>query len=120
VEKELAAVRVALEQDRDRLEARAREVEAREQALGEREDEPDPYVERENELRRLEAKLDTRERELVLARQGLDAERNDLRDRERALRRREVVEVRQSFDVPLAPPSFGEGLAAFVSSRPRR
>ncbi len=52
-------------------------------------------------------------------RQGLDAEWNTLRDRERALRRREVAEVRQSFDVPLAPPSFSEGLAAFARERSR-
>jgi hypothetical protein len=30
-----------------------------------------------------------------------------------------VVDVRQSFDAPLVPPSFSEGLAAFVSSRSR-
>jgi hypothetical protein len=52
-------------------------------------------------------------------RQGLDAERNTLRDRERALRRREVAEARQSFETPLAPPSFSEGLAAFVRERER-
>jgi hypothetical protein len=28
--------------------------------------------------------------------------------------------VRQSFDAPLVPPGFSEGLAAFVSSRGRR
>ena len=49
-------------------------------------------------------------------RQGLDAERNALLERERALRRREVADVRQSFDAPFAAPSFSEGLAAFVSS----
>ena len=60
-----------------------------------------------------------RERELALVRQGLDAERNALLERERALRRREVAEVRQSFDAPLVAPSFSEGLAAFVSWRSR-
>ena len=52
-------------------------------------------------------------------RQSLDAERNALRDRERGLRRREVAEVRQSFDAPLAPPSFSDGLAAFARERSR-
>ena len=75
--------------------------------------------EREDELRRLEGRLDARERELALMRQGLDAERNALRDRERGLRRREVAEVRQSFDAPLAPPSFSDGLAAFARERSR-
>ena len=60
-----------------------------------------------------------RERELALLRQGLDAERNTLLERERALRRREVAGVRQSFDEPFVAPSFSEGLAAFVSSRLR-
>jgi chromosome segregation ATPase len=121
VEKELASRRIELERERDGLEARGREVEAREQALGTADpDDADPYAEREQELRQLEARLATRERELALMRQGLDAERNAVHDRERALRRREVVEVRQSFDAPLVPPSFGEGLAAFVSSRGRR
>jgi hypothetical protein len=127
VEKKLAARRIELEQERDRLEARAREVEARTSALEElaAAEEPapveraDPYAEREAELRRLEAKLEARDGELALVRQTLDAERNDLLDRERALRRREVVDVRQSFDSPLVPPSFSEGLAAFVSSRSR-
>jgi hypothetical protein len=127
VEKELAARRIELEHERDRLEARAREVETRTSALEEiaAAEEPAPvervdaYAEREAELRRLEAKLEAREGELALVRQSLDAERNDLLDRERALRRREVVDVRQSFDAPLVPPSFSEGLAAFVSSRSR-
>jgi hypothetical protein len=43
-----------------------------------------------------------------------------LLDRERAIRRREVAEVRQSYDAPLQTPGFSEGLAAFVSSRSRR
>jgi hypothetical protein len=126
VEKELAARRIELEQERDRLEARAREVETRTSVLEElatAEPAPvertDPYAEREAELRGLEAKLEAREGELALVRQSLDAERNDLLDRERALRRRELVDVRQSFDSPLVPPSFSEGLAAFVSSRSR-
>jgi hypothetical protein len=42
-----------------------------------------------------------------------------LRDRERALRRREVADVRQSFEAPLAPPSFSEGLASFARERAR-
>jgi hypothetical protein len=128
VEKELASHRIELEQERDRLEARAREVEARAlevetvpSALEPIPSKPrarkaNPYAKRENELRRLEATLGARERELALMRQGLDAERNALLDRERALRRREVADVRQSFDEPLIAPSFSEGLAAFVSS----
>ena len=78
-----------------------------------------PAGEGERELRRLEARLESRERELALMRQGLDAERNALLDRERALRRREIAEVRQSFEPPLAPPSFSEGLASFVRERSR-
>ena len=124
VEKELAASRIELEQERARLEARAREVGTRtgavEAALESQAHEGGPDAVRVNELRRLEAKLDARERELALARQGLDAERNTLLQRERALRRREAAEVRQSFDAPLQAPSFSEGLAAFVSSRPRK
>jgi hypothetical protein len=71
-------------------------------------------------LRRLEARLEARERELALLRQGLDAQRIELRDRERTLRRREAADVRQTFEPPLTPPSFAEGLASFVSSRGRR
>src|SRR5262249_62353625 len=74
----------------------------------------------ERALRDLEARLDTRERELALIRQGLDAERNALLEREREVRRRELAELRQSFGTPLAPPGFAEGLAAFVHSRRRR
>jgi hypothetical protein len=69
---------------------------------------------RERELERLETKVDARERDLLLLRQGLDSERNALLERERALRRREVAEVRESFAPPLAPPSFSEGLAALA------
>jgi DNA repair exonuclease SbcCD ATPase subunit len=76
--------------------------------------------EQERALRELEAKLDIRERELALVRQGLDAERNALLAREREVRGRELAELRQSFGSPLTPPSFAEGLAAFVSSRRRR
>jgi len=76
--------------------------------------------EQERALRELEARLDFREHELALVRQGLDAERNALLVRERELRRRELAELRQSFGTPLAPPGFAEGLAAFVSSRRRR
>jgi chromosome segregation ATPase len=122
VEKELATRRIELEQERERLETRARQVEARTSGLEVVAAEPDdapagPYAQRERELRRLEATLAARERELALLRQGVDAERNALLERERALRRREAAEVRQSFDPPLAAPSFSEGLAAFVSSR---
>jgi len=120
IEKELAQARIELEEERERLEARAREVEARAHAAGEDES-GDPYAERENELRALEAKLEQRDRELALVRQGLDAERNSLLERERMLRRREVAEVRQPFGAPFAPPSFSDGLAAFARSRsPRR
>ncbi|HEY2371926.1 MAG TPA: hypothetical protein VGH82_05210 [Gaiellaceae bacterium] len=76
--------------------------------------------EQERALRELEAKLDVRERELALVRQGLDAERNALLERERELRRRELSELRQSFGTPLAPPGFADGLASFVSARRRR
>ena len=128
VEKALAARRIELEAERDRLEARAAELEAQVQALSEPPapepalaPAPDPQlVERERELQRLEATLEERERELALVRQGIDAERNALAERERALRRREIAEVRQSFDEPLTPPRFSDGLAAFVSARGRR
>jgi DNA repair exonuclease SbcCD ATPase subunit len=76
--------------------------------------------EQERALRELEARLELRERELALVRQGLDAERNALLAREREVRSRELAELRQSFGTPLSPPSFAEGLAAFVSSRRRR
>jgi len=76
--------------------------------------------EQERALRELEARLDIRERELALIRQGVDAERNALLAREREVRSRELSELRQSFGAPLAPPGFAEGLAAFVSSRRRR
>ena len=105
VEKELAARRIELE-------TRAREV-------GPHDREHEPADPRESELRRLEERLDARERELAVLRRGLDAERNTLLERERALRRRELADVRQSFDEPFAAPSFSEGLAAFVSSRLR-
>jgi chromosome segregation ATPase len=118
IEKELAAVRIELEGRREELEARAREVEARTRELSGAG--TDPYAEREAELRRLELKLSERERDAALMRQGLDAERNTLLDRERALRRREIADVRQSFGAPLAPPSFSEGLAAFARDRTRR
>jgi hypothetical protein len=126
VEKELAARRIELEQERDRLEAGPREVITRTGALetggaaAEPRADEDPSATRASELRRLEAKLDARERELALTRQSLDAERNTLLDRERALRRRESAEARQSFGAPPQTPSFSEGLAAFVSSRPRK
>jgi chromosome segregation ATPase len=118
IEKELAAVRIELERQRDELEARAREIEAKTRELSG--SGTDPYAEREAELRRLELKLSERERDVALMRQGLDAERNTLLDRERALRRREIADVRQSFEAPLVPPSFSEGLAAFARDRTRR
>ena len=134
VEKRLAASRIELEQERERLDARVqaleqrgRELEAQAAALdggtvdaGEAAAKLVTVEERERTLRRLEAKLEARERELALMRQGVDAERNALLDRERALRRREVAEVRESFAPPLAAPSFSDGLAAFVRTRSRR
>jgi hypothetical protein len=117
-EKELATIRVELERQRESVEARERR--ARAIAAGSGEPGPDPYEEREQELRRLEARLEVRERELALLRQGLDAQRIELRERERTMRRREVADVRQTFEPPLAPPSFAEGLAAFVRTRGRR
>jgi hypothetical protein len=116
-EKELATIRVELEHQRESVEARERR--ARALAAGSGEAGPDPYEEREQELRQLEARLEVRERELALQRQGLDAVRIELRERERTLRRREAADVRQSFEPPLTPPSFADGLAAFVRSRKR-
>jgi chromosome segregation ATPase len=133
VEKSLAATRIAIEQERERLEARerelaaqVRELEARAAVLGSaavvETDTPESDAAarlaaldaREQELERLETKVEARERDLLLLRQGLDSERNALLERERALRRREVAEVRESFAPPLAPPSFSEGLAALA------
>jgi uncharacterized protein (DUF3084 family) len=121
VEKDLAARRVELRQERELLDARAAELESRARTLAHRDD-PAPAIPsgREDELRELEARLEARERELALIRQGLDAERNSLLERERAIRRREIAEVRQSFGAPLAAPGFSEGLASFVASRGRR
>jgi IgA-specific serine endopeptidase len=99
VEKELAALRVELERKRPAAVL--------------------PPGERADELAKLEARLDARERELALMRQRLDAERNALRERERVLRRREIAEVRQSFEPPLAPPSFSDGLASLARERSR-
>lgn len=122
-ERELAALRLQLERERERIEARERAAAAR-AAPDPEQTQPEPHDhprgEREAELRRLEARLDARERELALVRQGLDAQRIELRERERALRRRDLAEARQAFEAPLSPPSFGEGLAAFVASRSRR
>jgi len=118
-EKELASIRVELERQRQSVAARERR--ARAIAAGEADPGgPDPYDEREEELRRLEERLDVRERELALQRQGLDAQRIELHERERTQRRREIADVRQTFEPPLTPPSFAEGLAAFVRSRGRR
>jgi hypothetical protein len=117
-EKELASIRVELERQRQSVAARERRVRAL--AAGEADPGgPDPYDEREEELRRLEERLEVRERELALQRQGLDAQRIELRERERTQRRREVADVRQTFEPPLTPPSFADGLAAFVRSRKR-
>lgn len=80
----------------------------------------EPVDRHELELRRLEARIETRERELALMRQGIDSERNALLERERSLRRREAADIRQSFEAGLEPPSFSEGLAAFVRDRSRR
>jgi hypothetical protein len=117
-EKELASIRVELERQRQSVAARERRVRAL--AAGEADPGgPDPYDEREEELRRLEERLEVRERELALQRQGLDAQRIELLERERTQRRREVADVRQTFEPPLTPPSFADGLAAFVRSRKR-
>jgi DNA repair exonuclease SbcCD ATPase subunit len=116
-EKELATIRVELEHQRESVEARERR--ARALAAGSGDPGPDPYEEREQELRQLEARLEVRERELALQRQGLDAVRIELRERERTLRRSEVSDLRQTFEPPLLPPSFADGLAAFVRSRKR-
>jgi hypothetical protein len=117
VEKELAAARIELE--RERLEPR-REV-ASDAPLADAEPGPESGQlepgDRTRELYRVEARLEARERELALLRQRLDAERNVLLERERAVRRREAAEMRRSFEPPLAPPGFGDGLAAFVRSR---
>ncbi|HVA31868.1 MAG TPA: hypothetical protein VMU58_11425, partial [Gaiellaceae bacterium] len=120
----LAAKRIELEQEGTRLDRRARELEARSTALDrsatrEVDVEVAAASERERALEQLEAKLETRERELALIRQGLDAERNVLLERERALRRREVADMRESFAPPLAPPSFSDGLAALARLPPR-
>jgi hypothetical protein len=118
-EKELASIRVELDRQRQSVMARERRV----RAIAAGEDDPggpDPYAEREEELRRLEERIEVRERELALQRQGLDAQRIELRDRERTMHRREAADVRQSFEPPLTPPSFAEGLAAFVRTRGRR
>ena len=118
-ERELATIRVELERKRRSVEARERRLRAI--AAGEADPGgPDPYEEREDELRGLESRLEVRERELALLRQGLDAQRIELRERERTLHRREVADVRQTFEPPLTPPSFAEGLAAFVRSSGRR
>jgi len=131
-ERELASA------ERAQLELRAEEARRAEKELANRRREFDALIsgggvrvgraaqltggpgEQERAVRELEAKLDFRERELALVRQGLDAERNALLERERELRRRELAELRESFGTPLAPPGFTEGLAAFVSARRRR
>lgn len=112
IEKELAAQRIELETRLRLLEKGVAGDAPAGRALL-------PDDDRARELLRLEAKIEARERDLALARQGLDAERNALLERERALRRRELAEVRQSNEPPFTPPSFSEGLAAFVRSRER-
>jgi hypothetical protein len=141
VEKSLAAMRIEIEQERDRLDARerelaaqVRELETRAAALDvaaraevehearvehEAETRIDSLGRRERALEEQETTLAARERELLLLRQGIDADRNALLERERALRRREVAEVRESFAPPLAPPSFSVGLATFARLRSR-
>jgi hypothetical protein len=121
VERSLATARIALEQERERLEARERELTAQVRTLQNRvAAEPEPQLDpRLETLEAQEAKLAARERELLLLRQGIDAERNALLERERALRRRELAEVRESFTPPLAPPSFSEGLAALAHRKKR-
>jgi len=110
VERQLAAARIALEQgrreqagtvERDAA-AKLADVEKRELSLASRESE-----------------VETREREIDQVRKRLESERNALLDRERALRHRDVVDVRETFVPPLAPPSFSEGLAALARSRSR-
>jgi hypothetical protein len=119
IERELAARRIEIDGERDLLLARIRELEARSVALAD--GKPlSPEDARVRELHVLESKLDIRERELALMRQGVDAERNSLLDRERAVRRREAAEMRQIFEPPLLPPSFSEGLAAFANERRRK
>ena len=123
VEKQLAAARIDLEQQRGRIEARAQEVEARAAAIEGETERDEAHVadagERELALEQLETKLQARERELALIRRQIDADRTELLERERALRRREISDVRESFAPPLTPPSFSEGLAAFVRTRSR-
>jgi hypothetical protein len=127
VEKSLATLRIALEARERELEAQMSALESRAAALdaaARAEVEHETRIEhgaaeRAEELEQREAKLAARERELLLLRQGIDADRNALLERERALRRREVAEVRESFAPPLAPPSFSEGLAAFARLRSR-
>jgi chromosome segregation ATPase len=109
VEKELAALRVQLERERTRSGIAAE--------TGDPSEVDPPVPAGKDELRRLEARLEAREHELGLMRQRLDADRNALLARERALHRREAAEARLSFEAPLAPPSFSEGLAAFTHGR---
>jgi hypothetical protein len=119
IERELASRRIEIEGERDLLLARIRELERRSVALAVGEP-GSPEDARFRELHALEDKLDLRERELALVRQGVDAERNALLDRERALRRRETADVRQVFEPPFLPPSFSDGLAAFARDRARK
>lgn len=108
VEKELAALRIQLERARPG----SGETPGASEAGA-------PAPAGEAELHRLEARLEAREHELGLMRQRVDSERAALLARERALHRREAAEARRSFEAPLAPPSFSEGLAAFTRGRSR-
>ena len=108
VEKELAAIRVRLE--------RARSAAGGTPGTSELDTSAPPL---DVDVGRLEARLEAREHELGLMRQRLDSDRSALLARERALHRREAAEARRSFEAPLAPPSFSEGLAAFTHGRSR-
>jgi hypothetical protein len=126
VERQLAASRIALERERRELEVQlAAERGAQqivEQAGTVERDAAAKLAkveERERSLASRESHVDMREREIELVRQRLESERNALLERERALRRREVVDVQGSFVPPLAPPSFSEGLAALARRRSR-
>jgi hypothetical protein len=52
-------------------------------------------------------------------REGLDAERRELVERERRPRRLEGAEAREPLVQPFTPPSFSEGLAALARARRR-
>jgi hypothetical protein len=130
-ERQLAGARAELDVERRTLEARSRELETLAGAAERDEPEDDSAGRagataalaaaeaRERTLAGRESKLEASERELALVRQGLDAERKALVERERLLRRREVTEARESLTQPFATPSFSEGLAALARARSR-